>query len=119
MAPHPSPLPRVQGRGEQDRVRSQCVAVGPKVHVSRWTEWTFGPTATRAKSKGVCKNPKRAFSPGYLVAPRALMMTVRKEQIAPRETDVPPRLQMHGVRKCFGATLALDGVDIHVRAGEV
>ena len=30
-----------------------------------------------------------------------------------------PRLAMHGVRKSFGATRALDGVDLHVHAGEV
>ena len=28
-------------------------------------------------------------------------------------------LRMEGVRKRFGATLALDGVDLHVHAGEV
>ena len=31
----------------------------------------------------------------------------------------PPRLRMDGVRKSFGATRALDGVDFAVRAGEV
>jgi len=30
-----------------------------------------------------------------------------------------PRLEMHGVRKRFGATVALDGVDLAVRGGEV
>ena len=30
-----------------------------------------------------------------------------------------PRLEMRGVRKSFGATLALDGVDLEVRGGEV
>src|SRR5260221_12897732 len=29
------------------------------------------------------------------------------------------RLRMEGVRKRFGATLALDGVDLHVGSGEV
>ena len=31
----------------------------------------------------------------------------------------PPRLRMHGIRKAFGATQALDGVDLQVGAGEV
>ena len=31
----------------------------------------------------------------------------------------PPRLQMRGVHKAFGATVALDGVDLHVMPGEV
>src|SRR5262249_40218836 len=31
----------------------------------------------------------------------------------------PPRFEMRGVRKTFGATVALDGVDFAVRAGEV
>jgi ribose transport system ATP-binding protein len=31
----------------------------------------------------------------------------------------PPRFEMRGVRKTFGATVALDGVDVAVRAGEV
>ena len=30
-----------------------------------------------------------------------------------------PRFDMRGVRKTFGATVALDGVDFAVRAGEV
>jgi len=36
-------------------------------------------------------------------------------------TDSPPlhRLRMQGVRKRFGATVALDGVDLHVDPGEV
>jgi ribose transport system ATP-binding protein len=38
------------------------------------------------------------------------------ERIDARET---PRLAMRGIRKTFGATLALDGVDITVRAGEI
>jgi ribose transport system ATP-binding protein len=32
---------------------------------------------------------------------------------------VPPRFEMRGVRKSFGATVALDRVDLAVRAGEV
>jgi len=31
----------------------------------------------------------------------------------------PPRFEMRGVRKAFGATVALDGVDLAVRPGEV
>lgn len=31
----------------------------------------------------------------------------------------PPRFEMRGIRKAFGATVALDGVDLSVRAGEV
>jgi ribose transport system ATP-binding protein len=31
----------------------------------------------------------------------------------------PPRFEMTGVRKAFGATVALDGVDLAVRSGEV
>ena len=31
----------------------------------------------------------------------------------------PPRFAMRGIRKAFGATLALDGVDLAVRGGEV
>ena len=31
----------------------------------------------------------------------------------------PPRLEMRGVRKRFGATVALDGVDLSVAEGEV
>jgi ribose transport system ATP-binding protein len=38
------------------------------------------------------------------------------ERIDARET---PRLVMRGIRKTFGATLALDGVDLAVRAGEI
>src|SRR5436190_15027773 len=30
-----------------------------------------------------------------------------------------PRFEMHGVSKAFGATVALDGVDLAVRGGEV
>jgi ribose transport system ATP-binding protein len=33
--------------------------------------------------------------------------------------SAPPRLEMRGVRKAFGATVALDGVDLAVRGGEV
>ena len=35
-------------------------------------------------------------------------------QVAP-----PPRLDMRGVRKAFGATVAVDGVDFAVAGGEV
>jgi ribose transport system ATP-binding protein len=35
------------------------------------------------------------------------------------EAVSPPRFEMRGVRKQFGATVALDGVDFAVRAGEV
>src|SRR3982751_6515780 len=34
-------------------------------------------------------------------------------------THNPERLRMQGVRKRFGATLALGGVDLHVNGGEV
>ena len=34
-------------------------------------------------------------------------------------TAAPPRLSMHGIRKSFGATIALDGVDIAVHSGEI
>ncbi|MGH7456395.1 MAG: sugar ABC transporter ATP-binding protein, partial [bacterium] len=34
-------------------------------------------------------------------------------------TEFIPRLQMQGIRKRFGATVALDGVDLSVSAGEV
>lgn len=34
-------------------------------------------------------------------------------------SEPPPRLRMTGARKCFGATVALDGVDLTVRGGEV
>ena len=33
--------------------------------------------------------------------------------------DAPPRFEMRGVRKAFGATIAVDGVDFSVRRGEV
>ena len=33
--------------------------------------------------------------------------------------SAPPRFDMRGVRKAFGATMALDGVDFAVRSGEV
>src|SRR5437762_12724148 len=32
---------------------------------------------------------------------------------------MPPRFGMRGIRKVFGATVALAGVDLEVRAGEV
>src|SRR5436309_7877879 len=35
------------------------------------------------------------------------------------ELTTPPRFDMRAVRKAFGATVALDGVDMAVRAGEV
>ncbi len=38
---------------------------------------------------------------------------------APADTGGPPRLRMEGVQKRFGATVALAGVDVEVRAGEV
>ena len=31
----------------------------------------------------------------------------------------PPRFEMRGIRKAFGATVALDGVDLSVRSGEI
>ena len=34
-------------------------------------------------------------------------------------SDVPPLLEVHGLHKCFGATRALDGVDLEVEPGEV
>jgi ribose transport system ATP-binding protein len=34
-------------------------------------------------------------------------------------SDTAPRFAMRGIRKCFGATLALDAVDLAVAAGEV
>ena len=34
-------------------------------------------------------------------------------------TTPPPRLQMRGVRKAFGATVALAGVDFAVEASEI
>lgn len=34
-------------------------------------------------------------------------------------TDAPPRFAMRGIRKAFGATVALDGVDLSVSAGEI
>ena len=34
-------------------------------------------------------------------------------------TPPPPRLRMEGIAKRFGATVALDGVDLHVAGGEV
>src|SRR5262249_31059581 len=36
-----------------------------------------------------------------------------------RRNGSPARFEMRGVRKAFGATVALDGVDIAVRSGEV
>ncbi len=36
-----------------------------------------------------------------------------------RPDSIPPRLQLEGVRKSFGATVALDGVSLAVGAGEV
>ena len=30
-----------------------------------------------------------------------------------------PRFEMHGIRKAFGATIAVDGIDLSVAAGEV
>ena len=35
------------------------------------------------------------------------------------ETVGPPRFEMRGIRKAFGATRAVDGIDLSVRAGEV
>jgi ribose transport system ATP-binding protein len=35
------------------------------------------------------------------------------------ELTAAPRFEMRGVRKAFGATVALDGVDVAVRAGEI
>ena len=35
------------------------------------------------------------------------------------ETVNHPRFEMHGIRKAFGATRAVDGIDLSVRAGEV
>ena len=31
----------------------------------------------------------------------------------------PPRFAMRGIRKAFGATIALDGVDLSVNEGEI
>ena len=33
--------------------------------------------------------------------------------------SVPPRFEMRGIRKAFGATIAVDGIDLSVSAGEV
>ena len=33
--------------------------------------------------------------------------------------SVAPRFEMHGIRKAFGATIAVDGIDLSVAAGEV
>jgi len=41
-----------------------------------------------------------------------------KEPVA-TDSRQPPRLEMRGVHKYFGATVALDGVDFAVRAGQV
>jgi ribose transport system ATP-binding protein len=38
---------------------------------------------------------------------------------ATRETGEDVRLDMRGIRRAFGATVALDGIDLTVRAGEV
>jgi ribose transport system ATP-binding protein len=38
---------------------------------------------------------------------------------APSPSGAEPLLKMQGIRKRFGATQALDGVDLHVNAGEV
>jgi ribose transport system ATP-binding protein len=35
------------------------------------------------------------------------------------QVAAPPRFEMRGIRKAFGATIALAGVDVEVRAGEV
>ena len=35
------------------------------------------------------------------------------------ETVSPPRFEMRGIRKAFGATRAVDGIDLSVRTGEV
>ncbi len=37
----------------------------------------------------------------------------------PPDPQTPHRLKMHGVKKRFGATIALDGVDLYVDPGEV
>ena len=48
--------------------------------------------------------------------------TTRPSPRATRDSSAdaaPPRLRMSGIRKAFGATVALDGVDLEVRPGEV
>jgi ribose transport system ATP-binding protein len=35
------------------------------------------------------------------------------------DSGIHPRLVMRGIRKTFGATVALDGVDLSVHAGEI
>src|SRR5262245_35351370 len=39
--------------------------------------------------------------------------------VGPVAEPVNPKFQMRGVRKAFGGTIALDGVDLAVRSGEV
>src|SRR5688572_22941430 len=37
----------------------------------------------------------------------------------PAARDRPPRFEMRGIRKAFGATVAVDGIDLAVKDGEV
>src|SRR3954470_11199950 len=39
--------------------------------------------------------------------------------MSPTPAAGPPRFAMRGIRKAFGATAALDGVDLSVNAGEI
>ena len=39
--------------------------------------------------------------------------------MSPTPAGVPPRFAMRGIRKAFGATIALDGVDLAVNEGEI
>ena len=49
----------------------------------------------------------------------ALALNPPAEPPAGSPAGLPPRLLLHGMRKRFGATLALDGVDLSVEAGQV
>ena len=40
-------------------------------------------------------------------------------EVAQASMTAAPRFEMRGIRKAFGATVALDGVDLAVAAGEV
>lgn len=42
-----------------------------------------------------------------------------KQSLTPAAAAVPPALHLEGIRKSYGPTIALDGVDLTVRPGEV
>src|SRR5206468_10484801 len=80
--------------------------------------------AGRAHQGAACRAPDRHWCTGRHPREHGSAGNQRAGPPGPRQMNPPPeagppRFAMRGIRKAFGATVALDGVDLSVAEGEI